>query len=79
MHTHFFGISNVKVSTLLIFITLFFIFFYGFKNFFSLVSLKNIQIFLSTYEAYLQSTLLYTGYFKKSVSYFKKKILLILL
>tara|TARA_B100000963_G_C22619375_1_gene669091 strand:- start:19 stop:1767 length:1749 start_codon:yes stop_codon:yes gene_type:complete len=68
----FIGVSNLKVTTLLIIITLFFIFFYGFKNFFLWLVLKNYSNFLSTYEAYVQSNL-YEGYFKKSVSYFKEK------
>ncbi len=68
----FFGIQSLELSTLLFFITFFFIFFYGFKNFFLWIVLKKYANFLSYYEAYLQSKL-YKGYFGKSVSYFKEK------
>ena len=72
-HTNrFFGIQSIELPTLLFFITFFFIFFYGFKNFFLWIVLKRYSNFLSHYEAYLQSKL-YKGYFEKSVSYFKEK------
>lgn len=68
----FLGIQNMELTTLLFFLTFFFIFFYGFKNFFLWIVLKRYSNFLSYYEAYLQSRL-FKGYFGKSVSYFKEK------
>lgn len=68
----FLGVQSIELSTLLFFLTFFFIFFYGFKNFFLWIVLKKYSNFLSYYEAYLQSRL-YKGYFGKSVSYFKEK------
>ncbi len=70
--SNIFGISNLEISNLIIFITIFFIFFYGFKNFILWIILKKYSSFLAYYEAYLQSKI-YNGYFKKSVYYFKYK------
>ncbi len=66
------GIEKLEISTLLSLITFFFICFYGFKNFFLWIVLKQYSNFLSHYEAYLQSRL-FKGYFGKPVSYFKEK------
>ena len=66
------GIEKLEISTLLFLITFFFICFYGFKNFFLWIVLKQYSNFLSHYEAYLQSRL-FKGYFGKPVSYFKEK------
>ncbi len=67
-----FGIPNLEISNLLIFISIFFILFYGLKNFFLWIILRKYASFLAYYEAYLQSKI-YNGYFKKSVYYFKHK------
>ena len=56
------GIEKLEISTLLSLITFFFICFYGFKNFFLWIVLKQYSNFLSHYEAYLQSRL-FKGYF----------------
>lgn len=68
----FFGIQSLETSSLILFITFFFICFYGFKNFFLWIILKQYSNFISFYEAQLQSKL-FKGYFAKPVFYFKGK------
>ena len=70
--SNIFGIPKLEISNVLISITIFFILFYGLKNFFLWIVLKRYASFLAYYEAYLQSKI-YDGYFKKSVAYFKQK------
>ena len=68
----FFGLKELDTISLLILIVFFFIIFFGVKNLYLWVVLKKYSNFLAFYEAKLQS-LLYKGYFNKSVSYFKEK------
>ncbi len=66
------GISELKKEIFLIYVVLFFLVFFGFKNFFLREVLKKQSLFLTGYEASLQLRL-FKGYVQKSIIYFKKQ------
>tara|TARA_B100000579_G_scaffold437756_1_gene468790 strand:- start:1640 stop:3379 length:1740 start_codon:yes stop_codon:yes gene_type:complete len=67
---NFLGISGVTKETFLLYVVLFFIFFFGFKNLILREVVKKQSSFLTQYEANLQFRL-FKSYVRKPIIYFK--------